>query len=53
MFVNCDNCFENTVHCCLYVLVEIIDSKVKIIIFYAIFVIIVLLTLLWNMELKI
>ena len=48
VFVNCDNCFENTV-----VLVKIIDWKVKIITFYMIFVIVVLLTLLWNMELKI
>ena len=45
MFVNCDNC--------LYVLVKIIDYMVKIINFYVILVIIVLLTLLQNMELKI
>ena len=51
IFVNCDNCFENTVVCMLYVLVTIFDQKVKIITFYVIFVIIVLLTLLWNLRL--
>ena len=40
-------------YCCSYVLVKIIDYKVKIITFYVIFVIIGLLTLLWNTELKI